>query len=82
VRQILSLEKLFGTTAVAEAIAHAFSYKAFHWEFIKNILLNSKPSLKIPQSALYDREQLMNIRVKAPDLSDYDQLKDKEEAGQ
>ena len=82
VRQILSLEKLFGKVAVAEAMAHALAYKAFHWEFIKNILLNSKPSLKTPQSALYDREQLMNIRVKAPDLSDYDQLKDKEEAGQ
>lgn len=74
VNQILLLEQMFGKTAAAGALVHALSFKAFHWEFIKNILLNTQKIEATPQPMIADKETLMNIRVKTPDLSHYDTL--------
>jgi transposase len=72
--QILSLEQMFDKTAVAGALVHALSFEAFHWEFIKNIVLNTQQIKASPKPLLEDNEALMNIRVKEPDLSNYDRL--------
>jgi len=77
VNQILSLEQMFDKTAVAGALVRALSFEAFHWEFIKNILLSTHHIETSPKPLLEDNEELMNIRVKAPDLSHYDRLSEK-----
>ena len=77
INKILSLEQIFGTTALTGAIAGALPFGAFHWEFIKNILFNGQRPVAAPQPTLADKQALMNIRVKAPDLSQYDALTEK-----
>jgi len=74
INQILSLEQMFDKTAVAGALVRALSFEAFHWEFIKNILLNTQKTETAPQPMLADKQALMNIRVKAPNLAHYDRL--------
>jgi len=74
INQILSLEQIFDQTAVAGALVRALSFGAFHWEFIKNILLNTQKSKTGPQPMIADKQALMNIRVKAPNLAHYDNL--------
>ena len=74
INQILSLEQIFDQTAVAGALVRALSFGAFHWEFIKNILLNTQKSRTGPQPMIADKQALMNIRVKAPNLAHYDNL--------
>ena len=77
VNQILSLEKMFGKTAVCGAINHALAFKAFHWEFIKNILFNSQKTETRPQTMIPNKEDLMNMKIKPVDLSQYDRLSKK-----
>jgi transposase len=77
VNQILSLEKIFGKTAVCGAINHALAFKAFHWEFIKNILFNSQKTETRPQTMIPNKEDLMNMKIKPVDLSQYDRLSKK-----
>lgn len=74
VKKILSLEVVFGRTAVAGAIAHALSFKAFHWEFIKNILLKSSPVQQQIMATLPDKDELMSIKIKPVNLALYDEL--------
>lgn len=74
INQILELEQLFDRTAIAGAIAHALSFDAFHWEFIKNILLGTQKIAVRPNPVMVDKKDLMQIRVKPPQLSDYDKL--------
>ena len=74
INQILSLEQIFDQTAVAGALVRALSFGAFHWEFIKNILLNTQKIETGPQPMIADKQALMNIRVKAPNLAHYDRL--------
>ena len=78
IHQILSLEQMFDKTAVAGALVRALSFEAFHWEFIKNILLSTQHMEILPKPLLEDTEELMKIRVKTPDLSHYDRLREKE----
>lgn len=73
IKKIMELEMIFGKTAVAGAIAHALSFKAFHWEYIKNILLNSANAGAALNSSV-NKDTLMNIDIDEPDLSLYDQV--------
>lgn len=81
--KIMELEKLFGKTAVAGALASALGHEAFHWEFIKNIVLGSPWRRALPSTSSKLKKQLMNIDIKARDLKLYDRLyePDKEEQG-
>ncbi len=74
IRQIISLQELFDKTAVAQAIARALKYKAFHWEYIKNILLENSRISPRPNTLLKDKEELMNIRIAHRDLAAYDEI--------
>jgi len=74
INRILSLEQTFDKTAVAGALCHALSFNAFHWEFIKNILINMHKIEYNPKPISADRKALMDIRVKEVDLSLYDSI--------
>lgn len=74
IKQILDLEQIFDSTAIAGAVAHALSFEAFHWEFIKNILFNTQQIAVGQKPVITDKKALMDIRVKPPQLSDYDKL--------
>ena len=76
VKKIFELSALFGKTAVSGAIAKALKHEAFHWEYIKNIILESNlASYHVPLSPRYASE-IMDIDVQAPDLSKYDEVAD------
>jgi transposase len=74
IRKILELCTLFGKTAVSGAMVKALSYKAFHWEYIKNILLET-PSYNLePVVSKKNLKKIMEIDIQVPDLSKYDQI--------
>lgn len=78
--KILELEKLFGKTAVAGALAASLKHGAFHWEFIKNIVLKSSSRYQLPASCKL-KDQLMDIDIKTRDLNLYDHLYNSGEKG-
>ena len=76
VKKIFELAALFGKTAVSGAIAKALEHEAFHWEYIKNIILESNlVTYQVPVSPRYASD-IMDIDVQAPDLSKYDEVSD------
>jgi hypothetical protein len=76
VRKILELAATFGQTATAAALVKALAHQAFHWEFIKNIILES--GLTAYQTRLVptrqSAKQILDIDVEKPDLSQYDKF--------
>ena len=72
VEKILSLAEIYGKTAAAGAIARANEYKAYGWEFIKNILLRSRTLNPAGLTNLLQRKELLEIEIDAHDLSSYD----------
>ncbi len=74
VEKILSLADIYGNTAAAGAIARAAGYRAYSWEYIKNILLHSGLPAKSSLSNLLQRKELLDIDIDARDLSFYDNI--------
>jgi transposase len=76
VEKILSYAGIYGRTATAGAIARATGYKAFGWEYIKNILLKSGTTAA-PNTLtnLLQRKDLFDIEIDAHDLESYDNMK-------
>jgi transposase len=76
VKKIFELATLFGKTAVSGAIAKALKHQAFHWEYIKNIILETGlANYQAPVSPTYAKD-IMELDVQAPDLSKYDEVSD------
>jgi transposase len=76
VKKIFELVALFGKTAVSGAIAKALAHEAFHWEYIKNIILESNlVTYNVPVSPRYASD-ILDIDVQTPDLSKYDEVSD------
>lgn len=74
VKKIFELATLFGKTAVSGAIAKALTHEAFHWEYVKNIILEK--NLIHYQSPLLSQhgKEIMELDVDVPDLSKYDEV--------
>ena len=79
IRQIISLLTIFDKTTVCAAINDALVYKAYHWEFIKNILFNKYRSGGVVTPVSLNKDELMSINVSPVDLSLYDKLLKKED---
>jgi hypothetical protein len=75
VRKILELTATFGPTATAAALVKALNHQAFHWEFIKNIILESGLIGYQTHPVLTKHsKQILDIDVDKPDLSQYDKF--------
>jgi len=73
VAKILELATLFGRTVVSAAMVKALQYEAFHWEYIKNIVLETHGSnYQVPVSP-QTHQEIMKLEIEPPDLSKYDQ---------
>ena len=75
VEKILSLAAIYGKTAAAGAIARANEYKAYGWEYIKNILLKSGTPTPNTLTNLLQRKDLFDIEIDAHELESYDNMK-------
>lgn len=75
VEKILSLAGIYGRTAASGAIARANQYKAFGWEYIKNILLKSGRPAPNTLTNLLQRKDLFDIEIDTHDLESYDNMK-------
>ena len=73
-RQIVGLSEIYGQEQVARVIADALEFKAFSCEYIANLLeqrkrINTEPGvLHLTRS-----EDLLDLEIKAPDISIYNQ---------
>jgi hypothetical protein len=74
IKKILELSTLFGKTAVGSAIAKALDHQAFHWEYIKNIVLESGSYHHHPVVSPEHSKQILDMDVEQPDLSRYDEF--------
>jgi transposase len=73
VQKIVALSELYGTDAVARAMADAFTYQAFSCEYIANILQQRQHHPPEPGALHLTRQQdLLEWDLPAPDLSLYD----------
>jgi hypothetical protein len=73
VQKIVALSELYGTDAVARAIADAFTYQAFSCEYIANILQQRQHPRPEPGALHLTRQQdQLEWDLPAPDLSLYD----------
>jgi transposase len=72
VRKIVALSDIYGPDAVARALGDALHYEAFASDYIAN-LLEQRAHFTPEASALHltRREDLLEIRLQAPDLSIY-----------
>jgi transposase len=75
VKKILELVATFGSTAVAAALVKALAHQAFHWEYIKNIILETNwvDYQTLPVVAKVSKE-ILDIDVAQSDLSQYDKF--------
>jgi hypothetical protein len=73
VKKILDLAAIFGKTQVCAAIVHALSFKAFHWEHIKNIVMNCA-KMENERIQITNHKEIMDINISDVDLSRYDHL--------
>lgn len=78
IRKILDLCTLFGKTAVSDAMVKALAHKAFHWEYIKNILFESASCHLNPVVSPKHMKEIMEMDVPIPDLSKYDEVGNEE----
>jgi hypothetical protein len=72
--KILSLASIYGKTATAGAIARANGYKAYGWEYIKNILLRSGSLPASELTNLTEKKELLDMDIDVHDLSKYDNI--------
>jgi transposase len=73
VQKIVALSELYGTDAVARALADAFTYQAFSCEYIANLLEQRQHPPQEPGALHLTRQQdLLELELPAPDLSLYD----------
>ncbi len=77
IEKILELSSIYGKTAAAGTIARANEYKAYGWEYIKNILLQVNPVVPSPVNLTLDKN-LLDIDIQSHDLSLYDNLSEKD----
>jgi len=75
VAKILELATLFDKTVVSAAIVKALQHQAFHWEYIKNIVLETHGANYQTPISLQNRE-IMGLDIEPPDLSKYDEQDD------
>ena len=73
VQKIVALSELYGTDAVARALADAFTYQAFSCEYIANLLAQRQHPPQEPGALHLTRQaDLLELELPAPDLSLYD----------
>lgn len=72
VQKIVALSEIYGTEAVARAMADAFAFQAFSCEYITNVL-ESRARLRPEPGALHltRRQDLLELDLPEPDLSAY-----------
>jgi len=72
VQKIVALSEIYGTEAVARAMADAFAFQAFSGEYITNVL-ESRARLRPEPGALHltRRQDLLELDLPEPDLSAY-----------
>jgi hypothetical protein len=72
VQKIVALSEIYGTEAVARAMADAFAFQAFSCEYIANVL-ESRARLRPEPGALHltRRQDLLELDLPEPDLSAY-----------
>jgi transposase len=72
VQKIVALSEIYGTEAVARAMADAFAFQAFSCEYIANVL-ESRARLRPEPGALHltRRQDLLDLDLPEPDLSAY-----------
>jgi len=72
VHKIVALSEIYGTEAVARAMADAFAFQAFSCEYIANVL-ESRARLRPEPGALHltRRQDLLELDLPEPDLSAY-----------
>ncbi len=72
VQKIVALSEIYGTEAVARAMADAFTFQAFSCEYIANVL-ESRARLRPEPGALHltRRQDLLDLDLPEPDLSAY-----------
>jgi hypothetical protein len=77
VRKIVALSDIYGQEPVARALSDALHYEAFASDYIAN-LLEQRARFTPEASALHltRREDLLDIRLQAPDLSIYQDTPD------
>jgi hypothetical protein len=80
VEKILSLADIYGKTAACGAIARANDYRAYGWEYIKNILLRSGTPASNTLTNLLENKDLLDIDIDVRDLSFYDDSENKSNA--
>jgi transposase len=75
VRKIVALSDIYGQEQVARALSDALHYEAFASDYIAN-LLEQRARFTPEASALHltRREDLLELRLQAPDLSIYQEL--------
>jgi hypothetical protein len=73
VQKIVALSEIYGTEAVARAMADAFAFQAFSCEYIANVL-ESRARLRPEPGALHltRRQDLLDLDLPEPDLSAYE----------
>jgi transposase len=76
IQKIFELVTLFGQTAVCGAIARALEHQAFHWEHLKNIVLE-RHGVDYQPPVTRDAP-ILEIDVETPDLSTYDEVPENE----
>ncbi len=72
VQKIVALSEIYGSEAVARAMADAFAFQAFSCEYIANVL-ESRARLRPEPGALHltRRQDLLDLDLPEPDLSAY-----------
>ena len=72
VQKIVALTEIYGVEPVARAMENAFFFQAFSCEYIANLLEQRTRSLPEPGALhLTRRSVLLDLEVKPPDLSIY-----------
>jgi len=73
VRKIVALSEIYGAESVARAMDDAWVFQAFSCEYIANLLESRQRRLPEPGALhLTRRQDLLEIEMPEPDLSDYD----------
>ena len=72
VQKIVALSEIYGTEAVARAMADAFTFQAFSCEYIANVLESRQRLLPEPAALqLTRRQDLLELEMPEPDLTLY-----------
>ncbi len=78
IEKILGLIEIYGKTEVLGAINHALKYRAFGWDYIKNIILQKRANRgqkeSLGQISILGNDEFANIKIEQRDLKLYDNL--------